>query len=149
MGRTGLYFSHVCSLCACSFFSSLPLSLSFNKLIWNPPGFKMYFCWPNNEARKDCSSFRPTVDGSLIYWLLATQSACLTLMSEWLLSESQSICVHCDRISASVHRVVLAQCYVFFFLSNQCYHKTVWRTETISLVHTCTYISPYLCPPKP
>jgi hypothetical protein len=104
----------------------------------------MYFCWPNNKVWKECSSFRPTVDGSLIYWLLATQSACRTLMSEWLLSESQSICVHCDRISASVHCVVLAQCCVFFCLSNLCYHKKVWRTETLSLVHTCTYVGLYL-----
>lgn len=53
-------------------------------------------------------------------------------MSEWLLSEHQSICVCCDRMSAPMPCVLLTQCYGFFILSNQWYmkqHRHIWTID--------------------
>lgn len=44
-------------------------------------------------------------------------------MSEWLLSERQSICVWRDRMSAPMPCVLLTQRYGFFIRSNQWYMK--------------------------
>lgn len=54
-------------------------------------------------------------------------------MSEWLLSEHQSICVCCDRMSAPMPCVLLTQCYGFFILSNQWYMKQHRHISTIDL----------------
>lgn len=54
-------------------------------------------------------------------------------MSEWLLSEHQSICVCCDRKSAPMPCVLLTQCYGFFILSNQWYMKQHRHISTIDL----------------
>lgn len=54
-------------------------------------------------------------------------------MSEWLLSERQSICVCCDRMSAPMPCVLLTQCYGFFILSNQWYMKQHRHISTIHL----------------
>lgn len=54
-------------------------------------------------------------------------------MSEWLLSERQSICVCRDRMSAPMPCVLLTQCYGFFILSNQWYMKRHRHISTIDL----------------